>query len=725
MIDIENLLKRKDKFEISDKFLTSYTSFLGGGSLNIWDGKGKNFDHCSPLDGSDANIYIISPEGRKGVYITNYSWNPFEIKAEYIGYRRTYIKERKTIWDDVFVDLIFLSNEVDCNFKIVCEIVPRILFEKKDLFFDENYVEKEKFDYEFNLIDNIFYLFEKDGVHRNFYKIFSFNKNFTLKKENDKFYLEIPIKLKSTLFSIHAEWEKIVFAVSYSKNKDEGIKKVKKAIENPEFFFEERKKFLNEFFIKKVPYFNSNSLKLNKIYYFCNYVSYSNIYDFKEGNFKNPFTCPSKFRLLPQWFWDSAFHSIYEKYINTEISISSLRNIIQNQSSEGHLPFTLAIDEIITKELVQPFILPIAIWDIYLKKGSKEILKEFLPALIRFDRYLEKYRMEKGLVYLKVPGESGWDNSRRYIPEPPFIQRNSPLIKENRYIFSPDFNLYIYLGRYLIKKMAKELNCEDILKEYEKREKVLKKEIEKMWDENIGLYLDMYIDEEKIFVKTPGGMIPMLGFIPDENKKKKILKHLLNPKEFWTNYPIPTLSLDDPYFNSLDEYQSYWNGRVWPNINWLIIESLIRNNFLEIGKELIEKTINLCIATGEPNCYENYNPFTGFPYSTHNIFNYGWGGIFNDILIRRVCGIQIDGRNNIIFFAPFWHSELKNFEIRNITLRDIPFDIECEKKDKSIKFKIKAEERLKCIYCKNAKIGKTIEGKFTFSLEKVFHFLDL
>ena len=173
---------------------------------------------------------------------------------------------------------------------------------------------------------------------------------------------------------------------------------MKKALENPEMIFENRRRNLDDFFKNKIPGLETNLEYLKKIYYFCNYVSWSNVYDFKEGNFKNPYTCPSKFRLLPQWFWDSTFHSIYEKY-----------------------------------------------------------------------------RMIDCLVYLKIPGESGWDNSRRYIPELPFVQKNSPMIKENRYIVSPDFKHMFTLGRFLIKKMAEELNKEEIYKEYEIRGKELKK----------------------------------------------------------------------------------------------------------------------------------------------------------------------------------------------------------------------------------------------------------
>ncbi|MGB9678333.1 MAG: MGH1-like glycoside hydrolase domain-containing protein, partial [Candidatus Ratteibacteria bacterium] len=259
----------------------------------------------------------------------------------------------------------------------------------------------------------------------------------------------------------------------------------------------------------------------------------------------------------------------------------------------------------------------------------------------------------------------------------------------------------------------------EIYKEYKIRENELKKRIQTLWDEKVGLFLDEYIDGEKIYVKTPGGMIPLLG-IPDTKKINKIVKHLFNQKEFWTDFPVPTLSVDDPYFNAEDEYQSYWNGRVWPNINWLLIEMLVRNKKFMEAKILIEKTINLCIASGQPQCYENYNPFTGLPYITHNIFNYGWGGIFNDILIRRVLGIQFDARKGKIYLCPFLFDNIDYFELKNIKFGESYADIFYENK----RFKIKSEKKLKVVLGNKLKEGKEVNIKIEKS-EKVIHFLDL
>ncbi len=54
-------------------------------------------------------------------------------------------------------------------------------------------------------------------------------------------------------------------------------------------------------------------------------------------------------------------------------------------------------------------------------------------------------------------------------------------------------------------------------------------------------------------------------------------RHLFNPKEFWTKYPVPTLSLDDPFFNPNAEWKGKrlpcpWNGRVWPMTNSHLVE---------------------------------------------------------------------------------------------------------------------------------------------------------
>lgn len=41
--------------------------------------------------------------------------------------------------------------------------------------------------------------------------------------------------------------------------------------------------------------------------------------------------------------------------------------------------------------------------------------------------------------------------------------------------------------------------------------------------------------------------------------KRMVEEHLLNPKEFWDEWVIPSLARDDPEFKD----QNYWKGRIW------------------------------------------------------------------------------------------------------------------------------------------------------------------
>ena len=675
-MNLLKILEMRNKYDIVGDKITSYSSNLGGGSINYWDGRMKTFDPSSPVSRNDLSIKILRNNELEVQHLNSYSWRPDRIFSQYISHERTYIEEKKTIYRDTFLSKISTWYEkYEEKEEINLEVVIEGQIDKKA---------------KIRLEGNLVHIYEDSTkVH----KIVSISRKCKIKIEGNKYIIRFPLKLSNSTIQKEPGRENFYIAFAIGENYEEALKNLKDALSKPENFFEKRKREWEKFFEKNVPYFECDKKIYEKMYYFAFYVAKSNIYNFKDGYFKYPFTCPSKFRLLPQWFWDSAFHSIYEKWLNNlPIPKSSIRNILNAQSKDGHLPFTLAKDEIITGKLIQPFILPISIWDIYLKEGDKKFLKETIYPLIKFDKWMMKNRDPKGenLVHLEYPGESGWDNSKRYILNSPFVQSNSPIVRKKRYIQSPDFNTYLYLGRLIISKMAREIGKKEVEKEYEEKAKLTANGIKGMWNEKLGLFVDRFEDNhEPIILKTPGGMIPMFAGLVNKNQARKIISHLLNRNEFWTKYPIPTLSKDDTdYLGNLDEYQSYWNGRVWPNINWLIIESLFRYGYDKEAKELSQKSLEMCVATGEPNCNENYNPETGFPYFAHDIFNYGWGGIFNDILIRRILGIQPHASENRLYLQPNFPDDWNYAKMEGIKVGNHKITVEIRRKGKNIKLKL-------------------------------------
>jgi hypothetical protein len=131
-----------------------------------------------------------------------------------------------------------------------------------------------------------------------------------------------------------------------------------------------------------------------------------------------------------------------------------------------------------------------------------------------------------------------------------------------------------------------------------------------------------------------------------------IQKHLLNPDEFWTPYPVPAASVDDPYFNAQAEWKGKrtncpWNGRVWPMTNSHIAEALVgaaRHDatLRRPAADFIRKFIHMMFYDGDPkkpNCFEHYNPFTGQACEYRGVDDYQHSWVV-DLIIRHVAGLQ-------------------------------------------------------------------------------------
>ncbi|MDD3926998.1 MAG: trehalase family glycosidase [bacterium] len=669
-MDYLKLLQRTDYYEISGNRMTSYCSTLGGGSINYWDGKRASFHPYAPLCDTTAFVQVLDAENRVNLVQQMYHfWRPDRISGKYHSHNRTYIEEEKTIHDDTFVSLMDFHTELDT------ELIVRIegaVGQGSSVRFEDNVL----------LIEEI-RRSEFAESESSVCKIMGFDRPCRCRVEGNRYTLEFDLKLSSIMPLLHAGRTRAVLIVAGGDTPQEALDRYNRAAADPAAVFSARKRKWEEYFERNVPRFSCDNQTITKMYYFIYYMVKSNIYNFDGGPFLNhPFESTGKFRLLPQWFWDSAFGAMNEKWLNDlPLPKSSMSNTLEAQREDGLLPFSLAEDSFVNwgTEIIQPFILPMAVWDYYLKSGDRAFLDKALPVLIKFDQWMIQSRDENGedLVNIRIPGESGWDNSKRYVLNEHLAGEESPLMREKRYVQSPDFNTYVYIGRRLIARMARETGQAELAEEYTAKADKTGAGIESMWSDKTGLYMDRFErDHEEIPVRTPGGVIPLLGGLGDEERRSRAVRNLTDPELFWPEYPVTTLDLQDPDYNDTDEYFSYWNGRVWPPVNWVITEGLCRAGEYETAGELIKRSIRMCSAAGEAWCMENYHPQTGYPYFTHNIFNYVWGGIFNDMLLRRVAGIQGNAPKDEVYINPLLNEDINELSLKDIRIGVHSIDME-------------------------------------------------
>lgn len=267
------------------------------------------------------------------------------------------------------------------------------------------------------------------------------------------------------------------------------------------------------------------------------------------------------------------------------------------------------------------------------KGGSQKFLAKAFEALDRYDRWFRSYRdadKDQLMAYVDYL-ESGWDNAVRWDEALALFQetpkRYRKLYSEIRMapVEAVDLNCFIYIQRTVLSELAEELGFRNEAEEYrnlaEQTAEAMKRH---MWDPETSFYYDILEENHRLLrVKSPAAFITLFAGIATQKQAEELAEHLLSPQEFWTQFPLPTVSADDPDYDP----KGYWRGRSWINQLWLAYQGLRRYGFEEESRLLAEKVL-VTMASG-PTCNENYDSSTGEPLGAPD---FGWSTLVLDLL---------------------------------------------------------------------------------------------
>jgi putative isomerase len=109
------------------------------------------------------------------------------------------------------------------------------------------------------------------------------------------------------------------------------------------------------------------------------------------------------------------------------------------------------------------------------------------------------------------------------------------------------------------------------------------------WDEASGFYYDHEVatGELRTFVKHVGAFVAMLMGLPTQDQARRMVAHLMNPQEFWTEYPVPVISRDSPDYSPFGN----WSGKAWPPTNFFILRGLLNYGFFDEADELLRRWV--------------------------------------------------------------------------------------------------------------------------------------
>lgn len=299
-----------------------------------------------------------------------------------------------------------------------------------------------------------------------------------------------------------------------------------------------------------------------------------------------------------------------------EAAVNNVLLFMEHQRPDGRLPGSIALmDGKIVPQFnkLQGFCFPLHAMNLYYLTGeSKEYLRQLEDCLIRFDGWLQSTRdtdgdgiLESFCVY-----DTGEDNALRYGDAPCWWEEDGPP-EGNAFVpmASMDITSFSYACRSTLKQIARILQNGREEEWRQKANAVQNTLIEKLWDKEKAACFDFYPGGKKRTVLTHNNLRCMYweSFTKDM-AEAFVQKHLLNPQEFWTPLPLPSVAANDPLFRNIPE--NNWSGQC-EGLTFQRAIFALENYGMEKYLPLLAEKLFSAVENNGYTFTQQYDPFTG------------------------------------------------------------------------------------------------------------------
>ena len=320
------------------------------------------------------------------------------------------------------------------------------------------------------------------------------------------------------------------------------------------------------------------------------------------GNTRVPYT--TKHNLAIAFFWDTSFSSIGAREFLPVLGQEAIENFVNNPTPRGSLPGTLS-DTHRSGEGQAP-IMCWSAWHIYQSGHDKAWLARVYPGLAGYVNFWLKYHSSpRGLVKFFNAGQIG-DNDARfdrvYNRSTGDEHGNEPVSGFE----SPDLNAFLVMDIRNLALMADELGRHQEAVEWRARANHLAKLIvDCCYFPDEAMFYDVLEGTHEKFsgVKNPNMFLPLWAGVPlpEAEVHRIVEQHMLNPKEFFRQLPFPSLSYDDPKYES----GGYWRGQIWPHFVYWMAQTLWRAGYHKEAELTADRL--LVMMQIQPWLMENFN----------------------------------------------------------------------------------------------------------------------
>jgi glycogen debranching enzyme len=386
------------------------------------------------------------------------------------------------------------------------------------------------------------------------------------------------------------------------------------------------------------------------------------------------------------YLWDTAFIAQVWRPWDPATAREVDDAVLIKAAPDGRLPHYAGAYG--SSDYTQPPVMTWSVWRNFQRTGDKDYLARVYPVLKNYNAWLyRERRLPCGLFFWLHPYESGIDNSPR------FGSADESQVVDMPKLAAVDLCSFIVRQNRTLALMAAELGIPDEALEFDaKADELAQMMNEQMWDPATGLYYDRDTASGQLSkIKTIASLFPLFAGVPNEEQATTLIGHIMNPAEFNTPIPLPSVARDDPTFE-----KDCWRGPMWLNTAYVVVVGMedygYRQEAALISWKLVDGVYKTYANTGK--LVEFYDPdrfdFVELHRKQGNLYKQitlggkprpnfvGWTGLANTLLIEHLMGCRIEGSERRL--APNFPPEAQGASFK-LTVPHDDLEIELEVKE--------------------------------------------
>ena len=344
--------------------------------------------------------------------------------------------------------------------------------------------------------------------------------------------------------------------------------------------------------------------------------------------------------------WDTFFAATMASIGDRDLAYADAIETLRSETQQGFVPNYARSGDWKSSDRSEPPVGSITVLGIYQRFHDRWFLREAFAPLLRWNIWWAKTRDMQGYLAWGSNGDNmpaDLDDTARGTRAGAILESgldNSPMYDDatfNATTHTLEFADVGLMSMYIadcdaLATIADNLGETAAASEIRERATGYRTKLATLWDNNAGIFLNKDLHTGQFSSRlSPTNFYPLLAKAATPQQAEVMIKnHLLNPKEFWGEWVVPSIARDDPAFKD----QNYWRGRIWGPMNYLVYLGLRNYNEPQVQRELAEKSYALFLEEWKKNghVHENYNGITGAGDDvTSSDRFYHWGALLGYI----------------------------------------------------------------------------------------------